>query len=75
MKDYEVTKIWATEIASLSQSIDDNIEYKRNRIKDMESEEHEKDSWYSQQIEELKEAIKTLEWALVQINSPFKIKK
>lgn len=75
MKDYEVTRIWATEIANLSQRIDDNIEYKRERVEALESEEHKDDSWYSQQIEEQKEAIKALEWALVQINFPFKIKK
>lgn len=75
MKEYQKTKIWATEIACLSELIDEQIDYKKSRIQTMESEDRCEDSWYQQQIDELKEQIETLIWALNQINAPFKIKR
>lgn len=80
MKDYKITKIWATEICNTSKLIETDITSKKNwlqeRKTDIANEEpNSTTDWKLEQIEELQEQIKALEWILNTINAPFKISK
>ena len=80
MKDYKITKIWATEICETSENIEASISAKKHwlqeRKKDIANEEPDSTTdWKLEQIEELQEQIKALEWILNTINAPFKISK
>lgn len=72
MKDYEITKIWADEIAQISKRINNYIDsYKESSESYKNSDtQHEKD-WG----EEYEQRIECCEWILNQINIPLKIKK
>lgn len=74
MKDYEVTKIWAKEVAQTCSLIDSIINDKKDRINHLEEFE-EKDKWTNEEIQELQESIKCLEWQIKQLTCPFKIKQ
>ena len=79
MKDYRITKIRACEISALCEIIESRIESKQNRIETYKNQlkeiEDKKGDWRCESIEEAKEEIKALEWALNLLNAPFKIKK
>ena len=75
MKNYEVTRVWTTQIAEISQQIDDDISYKKARIETLKAENTTGDNWYQEMIDELEEQINALKWMINLINSPFKIKK
>lgn len=72
MKDYEITKIWADEIAQISKRIDNYIDsYKESSESYKNSDKQHEQEW----AEEYEQRIKCCEWILSQINIPFKIKK
>ena len=80
MKDYKITKIWADAIANISENIDASLDYIKRELEqrklDVANEEPDNTTdWKLEYIEELQEKVKTHEWALNQINAPFKIKK
>ncbi len=80
MKDYKVTKIWATAISDISEDIDSQIHYLKDKINqrklDVANQEPDKTTdWMLEAIEEEQEKIKAYEWVLTIINAPFKIKK
>ena len=80
MKDYKITKIWADAIANISENIDASLDYIKRELQerklDVANEEPDNTTdWKLEYIEELQEKVKAHEWALNQINAPFKIKK
>ena len=80
MKDYKITKVWATAIANISENIDASLDYIKRELQerklDVANEEPDNMTDYKlERIEELQEQVKAHEWALNQINAPFKIKK
>ena len=80
MKDYKTTKIWVNVISEVSENIDSNIEYIKRELEqrklDVANEEPDNTTdWKFEYIEDLQEKVKAHEWALNQINAPFKIKK
>lgn len=78
MKSYNSTKIWAYEIASISENIDNLIEYYKSQLQSKKvdfANSEGNDDYLLSIIEEYEEKIKANDWALQQINAPFKIKK
>ena len=82
MKDYKCTKIWINEISEISETIDSMIESRKHwlqsskeEIANIEADKEQIPTWRFEQVEEWQEKIKALEWALNQINAPFKITK
>ena len=72
MKEYEITKIWADEIANISNRIDSYIDsYKESAESYKDSEKDHAQKW----CEEYKQRILCAEWVLTQINIPMKFKK
>lgn len=79
MKDYKITKIWASTISDISWMVDQEIENQKEIIQRLQHELDEdanlNQKWELEQIEEYEEKIKALEWILNTINAPFKITK
>ncbi len=80
MKDYKITKIWANAIAIISENIDTSLEYIEHELHEKQTDVANEEpsnttDWKLERIEELQEQVKAHEWALNQINAPFKIKK
>lgn len=80
MKDYKITKIWVDAISNISENIDMSLDFIKREIQqrklDIANEEPDNTTdWKLECIEELEEKIKAHEWALNQLNAPFKFKK